>query len=72
MGSTKPDVGRTTDGADLCTDERFMRDLVARLKTTRGWEQGSRMAPWRSTKTMCERYHEHEDGRLCCKVKEQE
>ena len=46
-------------------DERFLRDLVARLKTTRGWEGGSRAAPWKEMRLMCEKYHEHLGGPIC-------
>ncbi|SLM35343.1 BTB/POZ-like [Lasallia pustulata] len=55
-------TGRLVETHEDSWDERFLRDLVARLKTTKGWEGGSRFAPWRSPAAMCEKYHEHADG----------
>ena len=42
---------------------------MTRLKTTRGWEGGSRAAPWKVEGGMCEKYHEHSNGLVCLQVK---
>ena len=43
-------------------DERFLRELVGRLKRREGEEE----APWRDKKTRCERYHEHDEWAPIC------
>ncbi|KAL8660093.1 MAG: hypothetical protein Q9226_000085 [Calogaya cf. arnoldii] len=44
-------------------DETFLRLLVARLKRMNGNER--EYAPWRSLKTRCRLYHEHNDQSCC-------
>lgn len=46
-------------------DERFLRELVVKLKKERNWQKGSAKAPWRKLHARCEKYHEHADKRSC-------
>ncbi|KAL2044874.1 hypothetical protein N7G274_002649 [Stereocaulon virgatum] len=43
-------------------DERFLRELVGRLKR----REGEGEAPWRNARTRCERYHEHDEWAPMC------
>ena len=46
-------------------DERFMRELVVKLKRLERVEGVPMVMPWRDEKLMCREYHEHADGMRC-------
>ncbi|KAL9119329.1 MAG: hypothetical protein Q9187_004118 [Circinaria calcarea] len=51
-------------------DERFLRELVVRLRSLReGKIEGvPSVVPWRDAKVICQEYHEHKDTESCVKV----
>ena len=54
----------------LDRDERFLRELVVRLRMLReGKIEGvPNVVPWRDAKVICQEYHKHKDTESCGKV----